>query len=516
MECRYKEHGCMSPDSSFSDRCCEGKGHKGHCKIPPLMHRVACSSFPYKDAAGAKAGSRGSSPQASLSSSIAVYSLESPHHPRTQATMPTSTKDGINQGYHFRLLSAPTVYDDAPLALGRDHASWFLVFAEAQGPTLKRATMCVNFVVPGDPRTVSATPNATSADAAGNSERPRFTIGGSQGLEALDVLGALRDQVGRAPVKVVRRYEDGHPMSLQAVVEVNIPEEELVRSCARCGKWEVLDRPRFQRCGRCKARYYCSQECQKEDWQPGYHKGECALLKEGKAYEAEYRRKLHDNGWWFNHGSLSRVYLLNEDVRSRAIKEGDNDLLTYGRRIPPRDVALLAAPQGSADASLGDMATGDKLVDEYLLKLRQLQLKVEAEIAREEAKNAGGRRGSLTIEDIPDLPPLPYKLAFVPTGDPLVDEGLLWKHVRCHGSRADLKELEQVISRRAEVMFTRREIAYELAEMLQENLGAETADDENSDAESEGSVESCPTVADSSEDEFHSESEAGTAESEEV
>ncbi|KAI0371426.1 hypothetical protein BV20DRAFT_1051455 [Pilatotrama ljubarskyi] len=435
--------------------------------------------------------------------------------------MPTSTGDAVNQGYHFRLFTAPTVYDDTPLALGRHHASWFLVFSEPQGPTLKRATMCLNFVIPGDARTVSATPAATSpsADTANHSprSRPRFTIGGSQGLEVLDVLCALRDQVGRAPIKVVKRYEDGHPMSLQAVVEVNVPEEELMRSCARCGKWEILGRPRFQRCGRCKARFYCSQECQKEDWQAAYHKGECALLKEGKAYEAELRRKLHDNGWWFNHGSLSAACLLNEDARSLAIAQDDDDMLTYGRLIPPRDVRPRSMRQGRADVPLGNTATGDKLVDEYLLRLRQLELKVQAELAREEAMNSESRRGSLAIVDIPELPPLPYKPAFVPTGDPLVDEGLLWKHIQCHGTHNELEELERVISQRSEVMLTRREIAYKQAEIIQESLGAKPVDDgDDSDGESVESTSSLSTVADSSGEDVYSESEDSTAVSQQL
>lgn len=45
-------------------------------------------------------------------------------------------------------------------------------------------------------------------------------------------------------------------------------------------------------------------QCQKQDWKPAYHKGECALLKEGKAFEVEERRKLHNNGWWFDHSDI--------------------------------------------------------------------------------------------------------------------------------------------------------------------------------------------------------------------
>ena len=45
-------------------------------------------------------------------------------------------------------------------------------------------------------------------------------------------------------------------------------------------------------------------QCQTDDWKQAFHKGECALLKEGKAYEAETRRQLHNNGWWLENGPL--------------------------------------------------------------------------------------------------------------------------------------------------------------------------------------------------------------------
>ena len=47
-------------------------------------------------------------------------------------------------------------------------------------------------------------------------------------------------------------------------------------------------------------------QCQKEDWKAAYHKGECALLKEGKDYEVESKRHLHNNGWYFDNGSLGQ------------------------------------------------------------------------------------------------------------------------------------------------------------------------------------------------------------------
>lgn len=60
------------------------------------------------------------------------------------------------------------------------------------------------------------------------------------------------------------------------MVEVLVPKEELIKRCGACGAWEEVDEPRFSRCKRCKSKYYCSKECQKDDWND--HK---ALCKEG-------------------------------------------------------------------------------------------------------------------------------------------------------------------------------------------------------------------------------------------
>ncbi|KAI0705737.1 hypothetical protein C8T65DRAFT_740777 [Cerioporus squamosus] len=84
------------------------------------------------------------------------------------------------------------------------------------------------------------------------------------------------------------------------VVEVRVPDAELMHACAHCGKWEAPGGPRFQRCSGCRARRYCSAECQKDDRKQQWHKGECSLLKKGKFFEAERRRRLHDNDWWMS------------------------------------------------------------------------------------------------------------------------------------------------------------------------------------------------------------------------
>lgn len=65
------------------------------------------------------------------------------------------------------------------------------------------------------------------------------------------------------------------------MVEVLVPKEELIKSCGTCGIWEEVDELRFFRCSKCKSKYYCSKECQKDDWSE--HK---RLCKEGMT-EAE-------------------------------------------------------------------------------------------------------------------------------------------------------------------------------------------------------------------------------------
>lgn len=61
------------------------------------------------------------------------------------------------------------------------------------------------------------------------------------------------------------------------VVEILVPEAELIRHCEGCHAWEEVAEPRFKKCAKCKIVYYCSGGCQKEDWK-AFHK---ALCKKG-------------------------------------------------------------------------------------------------------------------------------------------------------------------------------------------------------------------------------------------
>jgi hypothetical protein len=57
------------------------------------------------------------------------------------------------------------------------------------------------------------------------------------------------------------------------MVEVLVPEDELIKQCGHCSKWEETNGVRFLRCSKCKAKYYCSKDCQKGNWKT--HKKLC-------------------------------------------------------------------------------------------------------------------------------------------------------------------------------------------------------------------------------------------------
>ncbi|RPD67488.1 hypothetical protein L226DRAFT_608647 [Lentinus tigrinus ALCF2SS1-7] len=290
----------------------------------------------------------------------------------------------------FRTFTAPEKYGGAPLALGCSHSSWFLVFSRPYGMRMKRAVMCLNFIDPADHTTIGG----ISPDTG----KSRFTVGGRHGEYVIESLLALRDQEGHRPVTVVHRYPADHARRLLAVLEVEVPDIELIHACARCGRWEAMRSPRFLRCGGCKKRYYCSEKCQKDDWKPAYHKGECGLLKEGKDYEVENKRKLHDNNW-FDNDLLGNDD--DDDMYGRAMNDGDYNYLAYGKRSRPRDVP---SPAGS--------------------------------------------RPPINERNIPDLPPLPQVAGFVPTGDTMLDEMLLFDYIAEHGTEAQLEELDRVLDQR--------------------------------------------------------------------
>ena len=80
----------------------------------------------------------------------------------------------------IRIFTSPEKYNNAPLALGRNHASWFIVFARPYGMRGKRADLCLNYVT-ADPRTVCAP--FSSAE-----RKLTFSVGGAMGAEVLELL----------------------------------------------------------------------------------------------------------------------------------------------------------------------------------------------------------------------------------------------------------------------------------------------------------------------------------------
>ncbi|KAI0328243.1 hypothetical protein GY45DRAFT_1021423 [Cubamyces sp. BRFM 1775] len=245
--------------------------------------------------------------------------------------------------------------------------------------------------------------------------------------------------------------------------------------------------PRFQRCARCKCRYYCSRECQKKDWTPEHHRFECALLCEGKEYEVECHRKLHDNGWWFNHGSLGPESILLPPDADALPADMQDDWMLYGRRNPPRDVSQ------QPDHGVGEAVTSNTHGSPESEGIRDSKM----------AGRPTSERLSLpfTIDDIPQLPPLPTPPGFTPTG-----EALLWNHIKRGKSPrellAELVELNKVLQARCEVLLARREMALHLAVELA--LAEDEVDEEGEVDSGDGygtDWESLATVSESSDSE---------------
>ncbi|KAI0684350.1 hypothetical protein C8Q76DRAFT_804038 [Earliella scabrosa] len=432
----------------------------------------------------------------------------------------------------FRVFTHPTVQDGSQIALGRTHASWYLIFASPNGTSMDRAFMCVNFIDPSDPTTVGVvSPHG----------RPRFSIGGTLREDIIKNLLFLRDAEGRPLVKMVKQpYHPSYKRGVRMAADVLVPESELAHACARCGRWETQLGPRFLRCGGCKDRYYCSKECQKDDWTRAYHKGECKLLQKGKAYEVERRRKLHDNGWWFENSTLGTTRLLEGaggDAYGRALDEGDYLSIAYGKPTLPHDVPLIArTPSALAstnqdgdqnDLPPGFVSTGHADTDRYLIEMYRFKnsnppaevldvLRVSHNTPSEPVRR-------LTMEDLPVIPPLPSYPGFTPTGDPTLDEVLLSKHLRRSGTVAQRRELRSLLVEREKALQKRRRLAAQVfpdSELRKDDeahiagmsdVGRLDAAVYLSDSDSASSMDSLATVPDSSDeaDFYEDESEEG-------
>ncbi|TFK80624.1 hypothetical protein K466DRAFT_591734 [Polyporus arcularius HHB13444] len=363
----------------------------------------------------------------------------------------------------FRILSSPTfnasLYPGSGVALGRHHASWFLVYATRPIMQHKRAALCLNFVVPGDPSFVGALSSAG---------KPVFTIGGHADASrpVMDALLGLRDEDGCAPVALTERDQVENPYRLLADVEVLLPENELIHACAHCGKWETLHGPRFLRCSGCKSRHYCSDECQTDDWKAQYHQGECELLRDGKPYEVESRRNLHNNGWYFDYGPHGDQTLLTDSgahAYDHALRESDVDYLAYGRRYPPHDVVPPTTPRPprvprNDGYPPGFVPTGDAAADKTIRGIAFLKAHgMSAALAAIPPKYPGSN--AVPAHAIPAFPSLPETPGFMPTGDPYLDQELLCAYLRARGMDAEHDEVVKVVRARRESIGERERLA---------------------------------------------------------
>ena len=137
----------------------------------------------------------------------------------------------------FRVFTSPSVHGGRRVAIGRNHASWFIIFAAPSGQRLRRATQCLNFVS-ADPQSVG------HVSAAGH---PCFTAGGATAARVLAALAALRDD-GGLPMRVLAEEADRARLDWTALVEVGLAPGEFAHACALCGKWEAEGMPRFLPC----------------------------------------------------------------------------------------------------------------------------------------------------------------------------------------------------------------------------------------------------------------------------
>lgn len=134
---------------------------------------------------------------------------------------------------------------EAPFALGKQGASWFICFARPYGARGIRKWACLNLLLPPRPFLQPSTDG-----------HPRFVWNSTPSGNGDEYLGPLTNPSdGPALLKLTNEQVGGSP-----VVEVMLSPSEILHPCASCRKWETISRPRFKACGACKSVYYCSEE----------------------------------------------------------------------------------------------------------------------------------------------------------------------------------------------------------------------------------------------------------------
>ena len=124
--------------------------------------------------------------------------------------------------------------------------------------------------------------------------------------------------------------------------------------CFRCNTVPDDDEPPLQRCSRCRARNYCSRQCQRSDWEN--HKKECATLAAGGKVPDRRRTTFRLNGQdLFGMGSAGRegTSMKPEDLNGREPNT------VYHLKITRRHISDVAfAPPTSNFASVMERMAG--------------------------------------------------------------------------------------------------------------------------------------------------------------
>ena len=89
---------------------------------------------------------------------------------------------------------------------------------------------------------------------------------------------SLEDQIKRSSIKHIYSWNHYAPLKwsdyLLKTELMAHTVQGLFKKCNNCGNAEAKGKMVFGVCGGCKQAFYCSPECQKEDWSKK-HKNEC-------------------------------------------------------------------------------------------------------------------------------------------------------------------------------------------------------------------------------------------------